>query len=158
MNLILAYIAIWLYSYDMSLKAAVTKLKALADPTRLKIVALLARRPFCVCELTVALGLSQPTISRHLQQLEAAGFLISERQGSWVIYHLQPADEDTAHFLDSVLGWLAEDTELEGFIQMAVRLDRHECSQKMREASSSYQFKEGSDGYRDPGSRTKGDV
>jgi len=141
------YIAIWLYSYDMPLKATVTKLKALADPTRLKMVALLAQRPFCVCELTVALGLSQPTVSRHLQQLEAAGFLVSERQGSWVIYHLQPADEDTAHFLDLVLRWLAEDADLKGLIQMAVRLDRHECSKKMREASSTYQSKEDTDGH-----------
>ena len=140
------YIAIWLYSYSMSLKATVTKLKALADPTRLKIVALLAQRPFCVCELTVALGLSQPTISRHLQQLEAAGFLVSERQGSWIIYHLQPTDEDTAHFLDSVLCWLAEDADLKELIQMAVRLDRHECSKKMREASST-QPKEDTDGH-----------
>ncbi len=131
----------------MSLKITVTKLKALADPTRLKIVALLAQRPFCVCELTVALGLSQPTISRHLQQLEAAGFLVSERQGSWVIYHLQPADEDTVHFLDSVLCWLAEDMELEKFIQTAVQLDRYECSKKIREASSTYQPKEDTDGH-----------
>ncbi len=131
----------------MSLRVAVTKLKALADPTRLKIMALLARRSFCVCELTVALGLSQPTVSRHLQQLEAAGFLISERQGSWVIYHLHPADEETAAFLDSVLHWLAKDVELEELVQMAVCLDRYECSKKMREVSSIYQPKEDTDGH-----------
>jgi ArsR family transcriptional regulator len=42
-------------------------LKALSDPTRLEIVALLSFRPHCVCELVNIIGFSQPTISRHLR-------------------------------------------------------------------------------------------
>jgi ArsR family transcriptional regulator len=66
-------------------------LKALADPTRLQIVAVLARsqRPVCVCDLTDAFELSQPTISHHVGKLKAAGLVTSDKQGIWVNYSLR---------------------------------------------------------------------
>ncbi|TMD14997.1 MAG: helix-turn-helix transcriptional regulator [Chloroflexi bacterium] len=66
-------------------------LKALADPTRLQIVAALARsqQPVCVCDLTTAFELSQPTISHHIGKLKAAGLVTSEKQGIWVYYSLR---------------------------------------------------------------------
>ncbi|AUM69723.1 MULTISPECIES: metalloregulator ArsR/SmtB family transcription factor [Pseudomonas] len=65
--------------------------KALADDTRTRIALLLAREgELCVCELTAALGLSQPKISRHLAQLRSAGLLSDRRQGQWVYYRLHP--------------------------------------------------------------------
>lgn len=65
--------------------------KALADDTRTRIALLLAREgELCVCELTAALDLSQPKISRHLAQLRHAGLLSDRRQGQWVYYRLHP--------------------------------------------------------------------
>ncbi|MCP2072045.1 UNVERIFIED_ORG: ArsR family transcriptional regulator [Pseudomonas lini] len=65
--------------------------KALADDTRTRIALLVAREgELCVCELTTALGLSQPKISRHLAQLRNAGLLSDRRQGQWVYYRLHP--------------------------------------------------------------------
>ena len=66
--------------------------QALSDPTRLRILALLgAQDEVCVCELTRALGCSQPMISRHLAHLRAAGVVADRRAGAWIHYRLHPA-------------------------------------------------------------------
>ena len=65
--------------------------KALADPTRVAIVNRLAALPeVCVCDLTAAFDLSQPTISHHLKLLREAGLVESERRGTWAYYRLVP--------------------------------------------------------------------
>lgn len=50
----------------------------------------------CVCELTHALGESQPKISRHLAQLRSCGLLSDRREGQWVYYGLEPSLPDWA--------------------------------------------------------------
>ncbi|MDH5437913.1 MAG: metalloregulator ArsR/SmtB family transcription factor [Candidatus Bathyarchaeota archaeon] len=62
--------------------------KALADETRLRIVKLLEVREMCVCEVMVALGLTQPTASHHLGLLENAGLVKDRKEGKWVFYSL----------------------------------------------------------------------
>ena len=65
--------------------------KALADETRLQSLLLIQQGgELCVCELTTALELSQPKISRHLAQLRACGLLQDRRDGIWVHYRLNP--------------------------------------------------------------------
>jgi len=65
--------------------------KCLADDTRTKITLLIVSQgELCVCELTAALDLSQPKISRHLALLRSAGLLMDRRQGQWVYYRLHP--------------------------------------------------------------------
>jgi ArsR family transcriptional regulator, arsenate/arsenite/antimonite-responsive transcriptional repressor len=64
-------------------------LKALADPVRLRLMSLIASHPggeACVCDLTGAFDLSQPTISHHLKVLHEAGLLDREKRGVWVYY------------------------------------------------------------------------
>jgi ArsR family transcriptional regulator len=68
--------------------------KALADPVRLRLVSLIGAHQggeVCVCELTTAFDLTQPTISHHLKVLREAGIIGSERRGTWVYYRLVPA-------------------------------------------------------------------
>jgi len=68
--------------------------KALGDPVRLRLVSLIGARQggeVCVCDLTSAFELSQPTISHHLKVLREAGLIDSERRGTWVYYRLVPA-------------------------------------------------------------------
>ncbi|MGD0377465.1 MAG: metalloregulator ArsR/SmtB family transcription factor [Streptosporangiaceae bacterium] len=68
--------------------------KALADPVRLRLVSLIGAHQggeVCVCELTTAFALTQPTISHHLKVLREAGIIDSERRGTWVYYWLVPA-------------------------------------------------------------------
>jgi DNA-binding transcriptional ArsR family regulator len=63
-------------------------LKALADPIRIKILHLLKNRPMCTCEVMVALDLSEPNASHHLNLLERNGIVSSEKMGKWVFYKL----------------------------------------------------------------------
>ena len=68
------------------------RLKALADPGRLKVLALInAADEICVCKIEQALKLPQPTVSRHLNRLKEAGWVLDRRQGRWMYYRL--ADE-----------------------------------------------------------------
>jgi ArsR family transcriptional regulator len=65
---------------------------ALANDTRLRCLVLLSRHAeLCVCELTHALGASQPHISRHLAQLRELGIVTDRREGLWVYYRINPA-------------------------------------------------------------------
>ncbi|MDQ1279076.1 MAG: hypothetical protein QG670_336 [Thermoproteota archaeon] len=61
-------------------------LKALANETRLTMLKLLSKREMCVCELTVALDLTQPTASHHLNILENIGLITDRKEGKWVFY------------------------------------------------------------------------
>lgn len=72
--------------------------KSLADETRLRCVAVLQRRgELCVCELTQALQMSQPKISRHLALLRSNGLLLDRRQGIWIYYRINPDLPTWAH-------------------------------------------------------------
>jgi ArsR family transcriptional regulator len=62
--------------------------KALADETRLRILKLLELREMCVCEVMVALDLTQPTASYHLGILESAGLVKERKTGKWVFYRI----------------------------------------------------------------------
>ena len=64
--------------------------RALADPTRLRLLNLIADRDICVCYFVEILGISQPKISRHLAYLRRAGVVAARRQGRWMHYRLVP--------------------------------------------------------------------
>ena len=73
------------------------KLKALADPTRLRLVSMVAAHEggeACVCDLTEPLGLTQPTISHHLKILVEAGIFTRDKRGVWAYYALVPSALD----------------------------------------------------------------
>jgi ArsR family transcriptional regulator len=68
---------------------ALTELYAtLADPTRLRILALLTDGELCVCHLHDSLKVSQPTVSRHLAYLRRSGLVAARRAGTWMHYKL----------------------------------------------------------------------
>lgn len=74
-------------------EALAVGLKALADPVRLQIVSLLAAsadHAACVCDITPAVGLAQPTVSHHLKVLRDAGLVTREARGTWAWFHLVP--------------------------------------------------------------------
>ena len=81
--------------------------KALADPTRLRIVNLLLRSPFCVCEMERILRLPQPLLSRHLAYLRNSGLVEGHRDGMRVNYDLNRKHRSVEHlrpFLMEALG------------------------------------------------------
>jgi ArsR family transcriptional regulator len=82
-------------------------LKALADPTRLSILATLraASEPVCICDFTAAYGLSQPTISHHMAKLRAAGLVEARKGGIWTYYRLaDPLPSRASVLLEPLLG------------------------------------------------------
>lgn len=80
------------------------KLKALADPTRLRLLSRIAAQgcdAVCACDLLDELGISQPTVSHHLKKLVDAGLLTREQRGRWAHYTVvREAFADLSGFLD----------------------------------------------------------
>jgi ArsR family transcriptional regulator len=74
-------------------QTTVTALKAIAEPTRLRLLALLASGELNVKDLTGILGQSQPRISRHLKLLSEAGLVERAPEGSWVYFRLAEGGE-----------------------------------------------------------------
>jgi ArsR family transcriptional regulator len=74
------------------LEALTTVYAALADPTRLRILALLGDGEICVCHLHASLGVPQPTASRHLAYLRKSGLVEARRDGVWMHYKLAAID------------------------------------------------------------------
>ncbi len=86
--------------------------KALYDPTRLKIIALLSQQPLCVCVITEALGLAQPTISRHLSLLEQSGIIAKKRRGKLIIYGLKPSNDFCSSIIKMTIEHITNDREV----------------------------------------------
>ena len=77
-------------------------LRALADPIRLQVIAVLGGGERCVCELTEALGLAQSKLSFHLKVLRQTRLLADRQSGRWVYYRLRPES------IERLRGWLAD--------------------------------------------------
>ena len=77
--------------------------KALADATRLRILALLVGGEVCVCEIHGALKLPQPTVSRHLAYLRRSGLVATRREGLWIHYRLASLDDTVLRTLTDIV-------------------------------------------------------
>jgi len=110
------------------MKTFVKVMKALSDPNRVKIVKLLQQKVMCVCELQAALKISQPSVSKHLKILEAAGLVDYQKDGLWVNYY--PADGHHSPYAANLLGnikhWLNDDPDLADLMKQATFLNREE--------------------------------
>jgi len=86
-------------------------MKALSDPTRVRIVKILQHRPLCVCELQQLLSIPQPTVSKHMKVLEKAGLVKGKKDGLWVNYALDYGSSNpyAATILGNLRHWLADD-------------------------------------------------
>lgn len=81
---------------------------ALADNTRLRILALVAGGEICVCHIHGALGIPQPTASRHLAYLRRTGLVATRKDGLWVHYRIAvPADPGVASVLGATIDALS---------------------------------------------------
>jgi len=110
--------------------------KALSDPNRVKILKMLQHKVMCVCEIQVALGIAQPTASKHLKILEEAGMVNSQRDCQWVNYY--PADGRDNPYAATLLGtlrhWLEDDEDVRQLIEKIPTIQREEIMCK-REAA-----------------------
>src|SRR2546429_9259347 len=89
--------------------------KTLADPTRLRLLNLLACGETCVCELTDTLRVVQPKISRHLRHLKRAGLVETRRNGKWVHYRwATQGDPLVRHVLIGLRAWRKNHDTMKG--------------------------------------------
>jgi ArsR family transcriptional regulator len=88
---------------DAKLATLEEAFRAFADPTRLRILGLLAGGEICVCNIHECLGISQPMASRHLAYLRQKGLVRTRKEGLWVHYALAPLDEPVMRVLMSAV-------------------------------------------------------
>jgi ArsR family transcriptional regulator, arsenate/arsenite/antimonite-responsive transcriptional repressor len=89
--------------------------KTLADPTRLRLLNLLACGETCVCELADTLRVVQPKVSRHLARLKRARLVNARRSGKWTHYRWsQHGDPLVQRVLEGLRQWMAKDDAMNG--------------------------------------------
>jgi ArsR family transcriptional regulator len=107
-------------------------MKALSDPSRIKIVKVLQHKSMCVCEIQKALGLAQPTASKHLKILEDAGLVAYRKSGLWVNYYL--ADGNTSPYAATLLGnlkhWMHDEPEIARIVEGLPSIRREDVCRK----------------------------
>lgn len=94
------------------MKNLVKVFKALGDQNRIRILKMLQDNPRSVNELTTVLGISQPSVSRHLHQLKDAGLVEDKREALWVNYRLSAAatNEYVPILLKHITQWANQDS------------------------------------------------
>ena len=106
-------------------------MKAAADGTRVKILKMLQQRKLCVCEMQSVLGISQPSVSRHLRLLEDADLVRSEKDGMWNNFRLARPEEGNPYsrvILDHLQQWLQDDVSVQKLLAEAKVVDRKTCA------------------------------
>jgi ArsR family transcriptional regulator len=109
------------------MKTLAKVMKALSDPTRLKIVKMLQHKSLCVCEMQATLEQSQPNVSKHLKILQEAGLVEFQKDGLWVNYALVSAEKAgpyVATLLRDMEGWLEDDPEMKAILEKIHFVDR----------------------------------
>ncbi len=114
------------------MKPFIKVMKALSDPNRVKIVKLLQHKMMCVCELQGALGVSQPTVSKHLKILEEAGLVGYKKDGLWVNYYLTDGQDNpyAASLLGNLRHWLNDDPAIRDLTHKLPQFNRFEICGK----------------------------
>lgn len=92
------------------------------------IMKMLQAREMCVCELSQALGITQPSVSRHMRILKEAELVSSRREASWIHYLWNPSPSNpyARALLSQLRVWLEEDPEVRGAVERASTLKRSE--------------------------------
>ena len=110
------------------MKTFVKVMKALSDPSRVKIIKMLQIRVMCVCEIKEALGVAQSTASKHLKILEDAGLITFHKEGLWANYTL--TDGGASPYAASMIGnmrhWLEDDPEIGGLASQLSHIHRED--------------------------------
>lgn len=98
-------------------------MKALSDPTRVRILKILEGKELCVCEIQSLVRLAQSTVSKHMKLLEEAGLVDYRKEGSWIIYQLTTDSESTyaTTILKNLPQWLNDDMQLQ---EMKLKMDQ----------------------------------
>jgi len=102
-------------------------LSALAEPNRLRCLAILSSRKLAVCEIREILGLSFSTVSKHLSILQEAGLIEFAKDGKWVNYRLAgDMDPEIKDLLDKTLSLILSDPRIKNDLRLARTVDKKE--------------------------------
>ena len=85
-------------------------IKASSGANRIRILSMLQEKKMCVCEIAFVLGISQPSVSRHLKKLKLSGFIKSENEGLWTNYYLYPQNPYAENFIKHLDSWVIGET------------------------------------------------
>jgi len=114
------------------MKDFIKVMKALSDPSRVKIGKMLQHKTMCVCEIQEALQLAQSTVSKHLKILEDAGMLDFKKDGLWVNYYL--TDGAGSPYVASLLGnlrhWLEDDPRVVELVEKLPSIQREDVCKR----------------------------
>ena len=120
------------------MKKFIKVMKALSDPSRVKIIKMLQHKEMCVCEIQEALGIAQSTASKHLKILEEAGLATYKKEGLWVNYALSDGSDSpyAASLLGSLRHWLDDDPQVAQLNARLPEINRGQiCSKQNRRGS-----------------------
>lgn len=108
----------------INMKDLVLTAKAFAEPSRVRIIMALRGQELCVCELCDALGVTQSTLSTHLQVIRNAGLVSARKEGKWVYYAIAPKAEG---LVNSLFQFFAGSIKTDA----ALRRDEKKLSQRL---------------------------
>lgn len=115
------------------MKNFILVMKALSDPSRVKIIKMLEQKKYlCVCEIQAALELAQPTVSKHLKQLEHAEIVERFKDKQWVNYRIVKKSKNpyVKIILKQLQNWLNDSTEIASIKKTLPTLDRQQLCKK----------------------------
>lgn len=108
------------------MKPFIRVMKALSDPSRVRIIKLLEQQELCVCELQELLGLAQSTVSKHLKILEESNLVEYRKEGLWIIYSLlkETSCPYSTTLLQNINQWLNDDSSIITMVASLPKLDK----------------------------------
>ena len=112
--------------------ALVKVFKAVADPNRIRILKMLQQRKMCLCEVAVVLGITQPSVSRHLSMLRDAGLVRDERDGQWINYELceEKVNQYAPVIMEHIKSWINDHPRIKEDAVLLKKLKREEICKK----------------------------
>ena len=114
------------------MKTFITVMKAVSDPNRVRILKMLQHKSMCVCEMQAALGIAQPTVSKHLKLLEDAGLVTYQKAGTWVNYFLTSGEANpyAATLLGNLRHWLEDDVHVQTLVERLPSIRREDICKR----------------------------
>ena len=114
------------------MKEMVKVFKAVADPNRIRILKMLQKKKMCVCELSAVLGITQPSVSRHLSMLRDAGLVRDERDAQWINYELceEKVNQYAPVIMANIRKWINDDPRVSRDAGMLKTLNREKLCKK----------------------------
>ncbi|MFH2091867.1 MAG: metalloregulator ArsR/SmtB family transcription factor [Pseudomonadota bacterium] len=114
------------------MKEFIKVMKALSDPTRVKILKMLQHKTMCVCEIHTALGKAQSTTSKHLKILEDVGLIMYQKDGLWVNYKISDGSQSpyAASLIGNLKHWFNDEPEIKKIVGLLPGINRNEILNK----------------------------